>query len=87
MVLQEIVCKYCDSVNVVRHGCQSGHPRYRCKDCARTFQLTYTNKANEPGVKASIVDMALNGSGIRYTARVLGVSKNTVSSHLKRSST
>jgi transposase-like protein len=47
--------------------------------------LSYTNRANEPGVKEAIVDMALNGSGIRDTARVLGIAKNTVLAQLKKS--
>jgi hypothetical protein len=37
-----------------------------------------------PHVKQQIVDMALNGSGIRDTARVLGISKDTVLSKLKK---
>ena len=35
-------------------------------------------------MKRQIVDMALNGSGIRDTARVLGISKDTVVSELKK---
>lgn len=85
MVLQEVRCKYCSSADVKRHGRQSGHPRCRCNACGRTFQRSYTNRANEPGVKEAIVDMALNGSGIRDTARVLGIAKNTVSAQLKKS--
>lgn len=85
MILQAVCCKYCSSANLKRHGSQSGHPRCRCNDCGRTFQLSYTNRINEPGVKEAIVDMALNGSGIRDTARVLGIAKNTVSAHLKKS--
>jgi transposase len=84
MVLQEVHCKYCASATVKRHGSQSGHPRCRCNECGRTFQLSYTNRANEPGVKEAIVDMALNGSGIRDTARVLGIAKNTVSAPIKK---
>jgi transposase-like protein len=38
-----------------------------------------------PEVKRQIVDMALNGSGIRDTARVLGVSPMTVMTTLKKS--
>jgi transposase-like protein len=37
-----------------------------------------------PEVKRQIVDMALNGSGIRDTARVLGVSPTTVLTTLKK---
>ena len=35
----------------------------------------------EPGIKEQIADMALNGSGIRDTSRVLGIGKNTVISN------
>jgi transposase-like protein len=43
------------------------------------------NKACEPGVKEQIVEMSINGSGIRDTARVLKINKNTVISTLKKS--
>jgi len=39
-----------------------------------------------PEVKKRIIDMALNGSGIRDTARVLEISPNTVMSELKKKS-
>ena len=38
-----------------------------------------------PEVKQKIGDMAMNGSGIRDTARVLDVSPTTVISELKKS--
>jgi transposase-like protein len=37
-------------------------------------------------VKAHIIDMALNGSGIRDTARVLKISPTTVINELKKKS-
>ena len=40
--------------------------------------------ANLPEVKQQIVDMAMNASGIRDTARVLHVSPNTVLAELKK---
>lgn len=45
---------------------------------------TYCYKAYDPGVKGKVVDMALNGSGVRDTARVLEISKNTVIATLKK---
>ena len=66
-----------------RHGPQ----RYRCNntDCPRhIFLLEYRNHGRLPAVKQQMVDMALNGSGIRDTARVLRVSPTTVISALKR---
>lgn len=47
-------------------------------------QINYTYKACEPGVKNKIIDMAMNGSGTRDTARVLGISKDTVTAALKK---
>jgi insertion element IS1 protein InsB len=44
--------------------------------------LTY--KGLSPEIKEHILDMALNGSGIRDTARVLKVSPTTVINELKK---
>ena len=46
--------------------------------------LEYRYKAYEPGIKEQVVDMAINGSGVRDTARVLKISKGTVISTLKK---
>ena len=65
-----------------------GVQRYRCWNpaCAtQTFMLSYRYKAYEPGVKTQAVERALNGSGIRATARVLKINKGTVISALKKS--
>ncbi|MGB0881229.1 MAG: IS1 family transposase, partial [Polaribacter sp.] len=50
----------------------------------KSFQLTYSYKARMPGIKNQIDDLILNSSGVRDTARVLGINKNTVISHLKK---
>ena len=73
----------------VRHGTTSeGKQRYRCRECllgrGRTFLLEYTYAGQSPGVKQQIVDMAMNASGIRDTARVLHVSPTTVLKELKK---
>jgi hypothetical protein len=44
-----------------------------------SFVQTYTHKARDPLVKEQITQMVLNGAGIRDTARVLGVNRNTFS--------
>ena len=41
-------------------------------------------QACEPGIKKQIVDMSINGSGVRGPARVLKINKNTVISALKK---
>src|SRR5215831_18989533 len=83
-----VYCPDCQSVDVVRYGNQRPGPqRYRCNntDCPRhIFLLEYQNHGRLPAMKQQMVDMALNGSGIRDTARVLRVSPTTVISTLKK---
>jgi insertion element IS1 protein InsB len=89
MVLEPVLCPTCQSINVVRHGRSAeGKPRYRCynPDCQRcTFILNYSYQGRLPEVKQQILDMAVNGSGIRDTARVLQISPSTVIAELKKS--
>jgi insertion element IS1 protein InsB len=80
----------CGSPEVVQYGRQAnGEQRwYRCNNphCARRiFLLRDHNTGWLPEVKQQVVDMALNGSGIRDTARVLGVSPTTVITTRKKS--
>jgi transposase-like protein len=51
----------------------------------KTFMLNYRYRACQAGIKAQVVEMAINGSGIRDTARVLKINKNTIISTLKKS--
>ena len=48
--------------------------------------LNYTYQGYLPEVKEKITDMAMNGSGIRDTARVLKISPSTVINELKKKS-
>ena len=88
MTYVQVHCPDCQGVDVVRYGKQRHGPqRYRCNntDCPRhIFLLHYQNQGRLPAVKQRIVDMALNGSGIRDTARVLGVSSTTVIETIKK---
>jgi transposase-like protein len=85
---QEITCPTCKSNDIGTAGhSANGVPRYLCKktECStKSFMLEYRYRAYEPGIKTQVVDMAINGSGIRDTARVLGINKNTVISTLKK---
>ena len=82
MAVVAVQCPECGSREVVKYGRQpNGTQRYRCTNphCQRRiFLLQYHNTGWEPEVKQRMVEMALNGSGIRDTARVLGVSPTTV---------
>jgi len=46
--------------------------------------LDYCNRGCLPEVKQQIIDMSLNASGVRDTARVLRISTDTVLNELKK---
>jgi len=48
------------------------------------FQLDYKYRACEPGVKFRILEMAINGSGVRDISRVLRISADVVIDTLKK---
>ncbi|EAM4449171.1 IS1 family transposase [Salmonella enterica] len=79
MATIDVCCPRCQSSLVYRHGQNSrGTDRFRCRDCHRVFQLSYTYEARKPGVKEQIVEMAFNGAGVRDTSRTLKIGLNTV---------
>src|SRR5437870_5297323 len=88
MALVYVRCPQCQSIDVVQFGKQAnGTQRYHCnsRDCPRTiFLLQYQDKGRLPAVKQQIVDMTLNGSGVRDIVRVLRVSSATVINVLKK---
>jgi len=88
MIIQVLYCPHCQGTDIVRHGkTHQGKPRYCCRErrCAgRTVLLDYSYVGQSPEVKQQIVEMAMNASGIRDTARVLHISPNTVMAELKK---
>lgn len=82
-------CPHCQSEAVVKYGKTStGKERFRCQQhgqCGRTFLRSYAYTGCLPTVKQQIVEMTLNGSGIRDIARVLQIGPNTVSKEIKKS--
>ena len=88
MAQVEVKCPECKGTHVTKHGkSETGEPRYQCKnkDCPKkTFMLNYANKGYEPGMDERIIKMAANGSGIRDTSRVLGISTQKVLDTLKK---
>ncbi len=88
MATVKVKCPYCGSEDIVQYGKNStGRQRYLCRNiecCHKTFQLEYKNNASKPGIKEKIIQMAMNGAGVRDTGRVLGISKNTVTTVLKK---
>ncbi|MFO1430250.1 MAG: IS1-like element transposase [Candidatus Competibacteraceae bacterium] len=72
---------------VKRGKTKNAKQRYRRQqqDCyVKTFILDYDYNGCLPEVKQQIIEMALNGSGSRDTARVLEMSPSTVINELKK---
>jgi len=68
-------CPHCQSDQIVKRGKTScGTQRYLCQNTAcipQSFLLDYRYRGYVPEVKHTIIDMSLNASGVRDTARVL----------------
>ena len=84
-----VVCSYRQGINIVQPGTTpEGKQRYRCRECrlgrGQTFLLDYTYAGQSHEVKQQIVDMAMNASGIRDTARVSHISPTTVIRELNK---
>ena len=81
-------CPHCQSDQIVKRGKTARETqRYLCQNqaCATgSFLLDYRNRGCVPEVKELIIDMSLNASGVRDTARSLHISTNTVLSELKK---
>src|SRR5499425_3575261 len=77
MTFIAVRCPHCQSNQIVKRGKTArGTQRYLCQNtlCVRgSFLLDYCNRGCLPEVKQSIIDMSLNASGIRDTARSLHI--------------
>lgn len=88
MVLIPVRCPHCGSDQIVKRGkTENAKQRYLCQqqNCpVKTFILDYDYNGCLLEVKQQIIEMALNGSGIRDTGRVLKISPTTVINELKK---
>src|SRR5215510_10691239 len=79
---------HCYSEEIIKRGKTArGTQRYLCQNPLCTtgsFLLDYRNRGCVSEVKQQIIDMSLNASGVRDTARSLHISTNTVLSELKK---
>ena len=88
MVLNPVLCPVCRHEQIVKRGkTENGKQRYLCQNSeysVKTFILDYDYNGYLPEIKNQIIEMAINGSGIRDTARVLDISPTTVINELKK---
>ena len=88
MTFIAVRCPHCQSDQIVKRGKTArGTQRYLCQNtrCAKgSFLLDSCNRGCLPEVKQTIIDMSLNASGVRDTARSLHICPNTVLRALKK---
>jgi insertion element IS1 protein InsB len=88
MTCISVRCPHCHSEQVVKRGkTHRGTQRYLCQNTACTkgsFLLDNRNRGCVPEVRQTIIDMSLNASGVRDTARVLHISTDTVLNELRK---
>jgi transposase-like protein len=83
-----VVCPYCQGKRIVKRGkTETGNQRSQCQnpECShRSFLLEPAYKGRLPEIKPQIIELSLNGSGVRDTARVLQINAATVIHELKK---
>ena len=88
MTFIAVRCPHCESEQIVQRSKMAwGTQRYLFQNtlCAKaSFLLDYCNRECLPEVKHTVIDMSLNASRIRDTARSLHICPNTVLRELKK---
>ena len=88
MTFIAVRCPHCQSDQIVKRGKTArGTQCYVCQNalCAKgSFLLDYCNRGCLPEVKQTIIDLSLNASGVRDTARSLHICPNTVLRELRK---
>ncbi len=83
-----VKCPFCGSEKVTKNGHnKTGKQVYNCNnpECEhRCFVEEYTYNAYKPEVRKQVLKMAVDCTGTRATGRILNISKDTVTSILKK---
>ena len=78
--LNKLRCPRCESASFYRHGEANGMQRYRCRECARTFNALTGTPLARLRHKAKWLDYLsgmLDSRTVRKAAQLVGVAKNT----------
>ena len=83
MVFQVVLCRSCQSEQVIRFGrTKGGHARYKCKSCGVTFSDAPTRGHSE-AFKEQVLAAYQERASMRGIARVFGISRNTLAQWLR----
>ncbi|XLS28385.1 IS1 family transposase [Flavobacteriaceae bacterium M23B6Z8] len=74
--------KDCSHNVYIKKGKRNGKQRFKCKLCAKSFQLEYSYLAYKSDINKLIKCLLKEGCGIRSIARILNISTKTVLSRI-----
>jgi transposase-like protein len=78
---EAITCPHCRSRRVTKWGAAHGLPRYRCLDCARTYNIltkTALARLRNKELWLTFVGTMVEGRSVRKSALACGVSAATI---------
>jgi transposase-like protein len=85
MITQQLSCRHCASANITRHGLtNNGKQRYFCHDCGRYSRDNPQPNGYTESERETILRAYDERSSLRGLTRTFGVSRNTVTSWLKK---
>lgn len=61
-----IVCKRCESANIVKSGIVRGRQRYQCKDCNYVFLLKDRRRTNEANLRKALYLLMCSLGAVSY---------------------
>jgi transposase-like protein len=81
------ICRHCSSEDLIRYGiAANGKQEYRCRTCGRQSRENPSAPGYEDARKEEILRAYEERSSIRGIERIFGISRNTLSVWLKKSS-
>jgi transposase-like protein len=87
MVTLLVSCPHCQSTELVRHGATAdGRPRYLCRACGRRSTADPRPNGYTAEQRELILRAYQERSSLRGLSRTFGISRNTVTSWLKKKS-
>jgi len=85
MVTVTLRCQHCESQHLARNGLAAdGRQRYLCRDCGRRSRQHRRTNAYSEEARETILRAYDERSSLRGLSRTLGVSRNTVTSWIKK---
>lgn len=87
MVIKVVSCRHCGSDALVKNGhAPNGKQKYLCKECGKSSREDPASKGYSEARKEEILKAYQERSSLRGLTRTFGVSRNTVTKWLKKSS-